>query len=108
MLCSVRLCVYNETEETWVLVTSAVTGAVITVILISFLVFIVLFKRLNNFIKYCIEDFYYRTDRRKKDQQPLSQTLQPKTETNAAYGVVSRREDPEYEVIGLSHLQHRN
>ena len=48
----VQLCVYNETEEKWVLVTSAVTGAVITAILISFLVFIVLFKRLNNFIKY--------------------------------------------------------
>ena len=67
MLCSVQLCVYNETEETWVLATSAVTGAVITAILISFLVFIVLFKRLNNFIKYCIEHFLLQ-DRQKKER----------------------------------------
>ena len=31
-----------------------------------------------------------------------------KTETNTAYGVVSRREDPEYEVIGLSQSRHHN
>ena len=31
-----------------------------------------------------------------------------KTETNTAYGVVSRREDPEYEVISLSQSRHRN
>ena len=68
------------------------TGAVITVILISFLVFIVLFKRLNNFIKYCIEHFYYRTDRRKKDQQPFSQTLQPleMKPVDMRYGVYDR------------------
>ena len=31
-----------------------------------------------------------------------------KTETNTAYGVVSRREDPEYEVISLPQSRHRN
>ena len=31
-----------------------------------------------------------------------------RTETNTAYGVVSRREDPEYEVISLPQSRHRN
>lgn len=73
-LYSICVTAFYTLGEKWVLVTSAVTGTIITVVLIGFFFLIVLFKRLLQVLKYYIiirKCFCYRTDRRKKDQQPM-------------------------------------
>ena len=73
-LYSICVTAFYTLGEKWVLVTSAVTGTIITVVLIGFFFLIVLFKRLLQVLKYYIiirKCFCYRTDRRKKDQQPI-------------------------------------